>query len=619
MKGISEGAVRPKDVASFERGLGGGRNGQIKASRCRFPIVLDLALYSPYKFKVMHDELNSYCGDGVRLEGKLKFKGALRFEGSFKGEIETSDTLIVGPSGKVEAKVEAGALYNMGEIVGNIRGAKRISILAGSKLNGNIDTPSLISEEGALFRGVCTMPETLPPAFFEPKESKLKKALNSTLLNFWSTTGFSGPQSEAEREAEAAAAKANRKKVAVAIGIAAGLLLLLPAAWFVVKAKSEMGAGMVSRYIYETFANDDPQKLLPLGDAYFNEERWGRAAAVYQRVKELSTPAPEMVKRLAAALERSGDTVDAAEVYFEYLKQDPKDDEIIGKLKQLYDAGKETGKMIALYELLVEQRTDLEDAPAALFALYSGNGNAEQALDLYRDKIAKNPRTFEDLMEIGRLQKALGRVNESIATFGEAVASGRGTKDAYHELAYAYHKAGLEDKAMEYFNIYVRLDPQGAEAINNAGYLNLAQGKTEKAMELFQQALGADQGNIRSYLGLAITYSRLGDAPKAEDFCKKILAVDADYSPALNRLAWLYAQQKRKLDEAQNYSIASMRYNENVPDYIDTLSEIYYQRQDYDKAIALIEKAIKLRSYNPYFRTQLEKFKAAKKQADSVN
>ncbi|MBI5637027.1 MAG: tetratricopeptide repeat protein [Nitrospinae bacterium] len=567
----------------------------------------------------MHDELNSYCGDGVRMEGKLLFKGALRFEGYFKGAIETPDTLIVGPSGKINAKVDVGSLFNMGEINGDIRGFTRISILAGSKLTGNIDTPAFISEEGALFRGMCTMPESLPAGFFEPKESKLKKTLNTTLQTFWASTGFGQPRS-ADGEKEADAAPSSGKKKVIAVAAAVVLALVIPSAWFVIRAKDKMGTSMASRYVYETFAGSDAQKLLTLGDAYFEEGHWRRASAVYERVKELAPLEPEMVKRLAMAQENAGDVDASAANYFEYLSGHPKDDKTVAKLKEWYAAAKDTEKLIALNTLLLEKRSDMaETAAKELFALYTDTGKTEQALAIYRDKIAQSQRNFDDLMTIGRLQKKLGRVNESIETFTEAAGKANGNKDVYYELAYACHKAGLEDKSMEYFNVYARLDPGGTEAVNNQGYINLAQGKTDKAMEMFQTALQGSPNNIRSFLGLAITYSRRGDAGKAEDFCKKILEIDADYAPALNRLAWLYAQQKRKLDDAQKYSIASMRYNENVPDYIDTLSEIYFQRQDYDKAIGLIEKAIKLRPANPYFHAQLEKFRAAQKQSGGVN
>ena len=103
----------------------------------------------------MHEELNSYFGAGVKMNGVLKFQGALRFDGLFQGEIKTSDTLIVGTNGKIEAKVSAGSLFNMGEIIGDIKAEEKISIYSNSHITGNIDTPVLKAEEGAVFMGNC--------------------------------------------------------------------------------------------------------------------------------------------------------------------------------------------------------------------------------------------------------------------------------------------------------------------------------------------------------------------------------------------------------------------------------------------------------------------------------
>lgn len=579
-------------------------------------IYLDLMPFSKYKQMVMHDELNSYCGDGVKMDGILRFKGALRFEGYFKGEIQTSDTLIVGPSGKINAKVQAGSLFNMGEITGDVKSSAKISLLGGSRLMGNIDTPALISEEGALFRGGCTMPEKLQENFVEERESKIKKNLNATLQNFFIAAGQE--KKEESGTQFLGVAFAGRRKITVA-AVAVGVALMAAAIIMVLKHQDTMGTGVVARYIYERFAQDDPEKLLMLANTYFDEKRWGRAAATYERVKEISAATPQISRRLGEALENGGDLVSAAEHYEEYLKDNPKDNEIVDKLVKHYKDGSGKEKRIAFYEFLIDKRPDIEHAPKTLFALYKENRQFDKSLELYKRKLVSSPRTIENLLTIGRLQKTLGNIPDALKSFAEARDMNRSEKDAFYELGLLYHKTGLEDKALEAFTIYARQAADSPEALNNYGFSSLAQGKTDKAMEYFNAVLEREPQNLRAFLGLAITYSRLGDAEKAEAHCKKILAIDPDYAPGLNRLAWLYAQQKRNLDEARKYSLASMQYNENLPDYIDTLSEIYFQQREYDKALGLMEKAIVMRPANPYFRSQLEKFRAALNQAGQKN
>ena len=54
----------------------------------------------------MHDgAYNAILDQGTEFEGKLTFEGTVRIDGSFKGEIFSDATLIIGESGKVEADI----------------------------------------------------------------------------------------------------------------------------------------------------------------------------------------------------------------------------------------------------------------------------------------------------------------------------------------------------------------------------------------------------------------------------------------------------------------------------------------------------------------------------------
>ncbi len=548
------------------------------------------------------------------MEGLLKFKGALRFDGHFKGEVKTSDTLIVGESGILDGTIEVGSFFNMGNVTGNIRATKKISILTGSKLTGNIDTPALVSEEGALFVGQCAMPESLPEKPEEEKESNLKRTINRKFQNLFTATG---EKEEAKSDGWLSGSGTGAKKKAI-VGVAASaILLLVGAGYFVIASKTSMGSTVLAQYLYERSAQDDPAKLTILADKYFSEGHYKRAVKAYLRLREISPPDPHITKKLAISLENSGDVSEAATYYEEAFKNEPDDKEILEKLGAFYKKAGNMDKLIGLREFTLEQHPANTDVAKELFRLYMETKNWDKGIQVYKDKIAASPKTIDDLLTIGGLQKRLGQLGEAIKTLTEAVNKNTSNVKAIVELGYAYHKAGQEEKSLDIFGFVVRIDPKHPEALINNGYTNLAMGKTEKAMEFFNKALADSPDNLRAFLGLAIAYSRLGNGEKAEQYCKQILEKDPDYSPALNRIAWLYAQQKRNMEEAEKYSVASMRYNENLPDYMDTLSEIYYQKQDYDKAIELIERAIKLRPANPYFKSQLDKFGAAKKRAAS--
>ena len=104
-----------------------------------------------------NEEITVILGEGSKLTGKFEFNGISRIDGEFDGEIESKDTLIVGETADIKAKINVGKLILEGKIKGDIIAEKEILILSTGKLYGNINTPALIIEKGAVFEGNSKM------------------------------------------------------------------------------------------------------------------------------------------------------------------------------------------------------------------------------------------------------------------------------------------------------------------------------------------------------------------------------------------------------------------------------------------------------------------------------
>lgn len=102
-------------------------------------------------------ELNAFLGEGTKFEGTLSFEGTVRVEGNLKGDIFAKDILIVGDNGKVEGEIKVDTIIITGCVKGHIRAAKRVEISPPGKFYGNIETPTFILHEGAVFEGNCSM------------------------------------------------------------------------------------------------------------------------------------------------------------------------------------------------------------------------------------------------------------------------------------------------------------------------------------------------------------------------------------------------------------------------------------------------------------------------------
>ncbi len=104
-------------------------------------------------------EITAFLGKGPEFKGVLSFDGTIRVDGKVEGEIVSKDTLIAGDSAHLEGEITVGTIISSGKIVGNLKATQKVHILAPGTIEGNINTPKLIIEEGVLFNGKCEMGE----------------------------------------------------------------------------------------------------------------------------------------------------------------------------------------------------------------------------------------------------------------------------------------------------------------------------------------------------------------------------------------------------------------------------------------------------------------------------
>jgi cytoskeletal protein CcmA (bactofilin family) len=119
--------------------------------------------------------LSGFVGGGTVVTGEANFKAMMRVDGHLSGRVSSSSgTLIVGANGKVDANIEVAVAVIHGTINGDIIATQRLELGRAAKVNGNIQTPSLIIEQGAIFEGTCKMVQMTAAADKNKKEKKVE-------------------------------------------------------------------------------------------------------------------------------------------------------------------------------------------------------------------------------------------------------------------------------------------------------------------------------------------------------------------------------------------------------------------------------------------------------------
>src|SRR5215207_762819 len=114
--------------------------------------------------------VSGFVGGGTVVSGDAEFKGMLRIDGRFTGRVRSEKgSLIVSAGGVVEADVAVASAKINGTVNGDIVATERIELGRSARVRGNIQTPALVIEEGAIFEGSCRMRKAEPAPVRTPK------------------------------------------------------------------------------------------------------------------------------------------------------------------------------------------------------------------------------------------------------------------------------------------------------------------------------------------------------------------------------------------------------------------------------------------------------------------
>jgi cytoskeletal protein CcmA (bactofilin family) len=122
----------------------------------------------------------AFLSQGIEIAGDIVFAEELLVEGKVTGKlVSETGVLVIQERGRVEAQVQVGVCIIRGTLNGNVNAASRIEIYQTGRVSGDLITPVLLVEEGAIINGTLGMaPEVSRPLKEErqgdPGEDKSK-------------------------------------------------------------------------------------------------------------------------------------------------------------------------------------------------------------------------------------------------------------------------------------------------------------------------------------------------------------------------------------------------------------------------------------------------------------
>jgi len=102
-------------------------------------------------------EWTGFLEQGVKLDGRLETAGTFRIDSAMKGTITSEDTLILGEHAVIEGEIIGNRVVVGGRFNGTIQARGKVEIQPQAIVTGEVQTPCLVIEPGAIFDGQCHM------------------------------------------------------------------------------------------------------------------------------------------------------------------------------------------------------------------------------------------------------------------------------------------------------------------------------------------------------------------------------------------------------------------------------------------------------------------------------
>ncbi len=278
-----------------------------------------------------------------------------------------------------------------------------------------------------------------------------------------------------------------------------------------------------------------------------------------------------------------------------------------------------------------EQSMETLNTPQEISALlnkaiqYHQDNNLQSALDIYLKVLETSPNNHDALHLAGLTYHQTGNNHLAIKYIKKAISIAPNQAIFYCNLGLIYVAENNTNKAIESFKKAIKITANYPEALFNLGNTYKSIGKTKSAIKYYNQAIKIKPGYAQAYNNLGSTLDETGDTFQAIKQFKKAIKIKPDFYEAIEnlnkmqmksnnkRFSQLSAKgigllektkdllKQKKYDEAITQSKKLLSICQDNSDILYFCAMIYLDTKNFDSAIKLLQKAIKLSPENPKY------------------
>jgi Tfp pilus assembly protein PilF len=222
----------------------------------------------------------------------------------------------------------------------------------------------------------------------------------------------------------------------------------------------------------------------------------------------------------------------------------------------------------------------------------------------YEKALELAPQSLEALAGLTRLDLAEKKVEDARKRIEARAAADPKSAEVLYLAANVYAAGRDLPKAEETLRRGIQADPTHSLSYTMLAGVLLAQKKLDAARDEFDSMATRDPKNVGAKtMAAMIVHSQ--NLPEAKRRYAEILKDAPDAGVAANNLAWIYAEEGTRLDEALRLAQTATAQMADNAAAQDTLGWVYYKKEMPERAIEPFEKSVTKEPENPVYHYHL--------------
>jgi len=205
-------------------------------------------------------------------------------------------------------------------------------------------------------------------------------------------------------------------------------------------------------------------------------------------------------------------------------------------------------------------------------------GRYDESLEHYREAVRIAPDYPDAQVNLGLALVRKGEVEEGIEHYRSALALKKDWPVVHYDLGIAWKRLGKFEEALASQTESLRLQPDSADAHNEIGSVLFSLKRQEEASGHFREAIRLRPGFAEAHYNLGLMLYQLGRKDEASKSFREAIRLRPDYPEACNNLGAIL-HQSGQVDEAIGLFEKALQLK---PDYADAKRNLDVARQQHD-------------------------------------